>query len=75
MDDFDQLWNEEMIDNNNNNNIPVEVQETKEYQIRDAYARYKIMSDIVQLYFSEKHGEKIITEKKVNPNPINFHLN
>ena len=71
MDEFEQMYNEEV------ENVPVQVENTKEYQIRDAQARYRLMANIIQIYFSEKHGEKIITEtfKKVDPVDIEFNLN
>lgn len=78
MNTFEDLWNE---DNNNNNNSSLsslqKIEETKEYQIRDGLARYRLMSDIFQKYFFQEHGEKIITEifKKVEPVDIEFHLN
>ncbi len=74
MDEFEQMYQEEV---ENIDNVPIEVESTKEYQIRDAQARYRLMANIIQIYFSEKHGEKIITEtfKKVDPVDIEFNLN
>jgi hypothetical protein len=73
MNDFQQLWDEEVVDSDK---VPEKYEKTKEYQLRDACARYRIFSNIMQIYFSEKHGEKIITETFKTPDPLNieFHL-
>ena len=71
MDDFEQLWQE-----NDAEEVPMIIKQTDEYQLNDGLARYRIFSNFAQIYFSEKHGEKIISEtfKKVDIVDLEFHL-
>jgi hypothetical protein len=71
MDDFEQIWEEE-----ESSAAVVTIKQSDEYQIRDGLAKYRIFSNFAQIYFSEKHGEKIISEtfKKVDIVDLEFHL-
>ena len=76
LDQFQELWQEEEEEDITPKNVPQKIEESKEYQLKDMKAKYKIFSDIMQTYFSTQYGEKISIDKfqKVDPYNINFHL-
>lgn len=54
MDDFENLWKEEEIKEDEE----VE-EETPEYQIKQAVSKYNILCDLLGFYYHAKHGESM----------------
>lgn len=54
MEEFEAAWNAVTP---SASEVPVDVSESQEYQIKDGYARYRLICDILALYYHSVHGE------------------
>jgi hypothetical protein len=54
MEEFEAAWNAVTP---STAEVPLDVSESQEYQCKDGYARYRLICDVLTLYYSAVHGE------------------
>lgn len=59
MDEFEGLWQEVEEDAEADVSQAEVKEETPEYQVKDAQARYNILATILLVYYHAKHGESM----------------